>query len=271
MSDPVKRRGFTLVELLVVVGIIAVLIAILLPALGRARASAKTIQCSSNLRQIGQGMIQYSINSQGVLPVGYINWGFAGFTYGDHWANILVRSRVMSAPNAVQQPGFSTASVFMCPNTRDVWNVTGWTKNSRRDAMHFTYWNQSSVAWDTTSSEVEVDGVSVRFSYALNAGNYATAPFATWSSGACPVRRMTRVVHRSSELVMATDGNHFNPWGGTHGFRIGGGRHGTQTGPDADALTNVLYFDGHVDTLRGTEFLNYRTRTTAPIVFTDMQ
>jgi prepilin-type N-terminal cleavage/methylation domain-containing protein/prepilin-type processing-associated H-X9-DG protein len=69
------RAGFTLVELLVVIGIIALLISILLPALSRARETANTVKCASNLRSVGQGMAQYLANNKNTYPAAYIYEG----------------------------------------------------------------------------------------------------------------------------------------------------------------------------------------------------
>src|SRR5437773_2353327 len=65
---PRLGKAFTLIELLVVMAIIAFLAAMLLPALGRARESARGAKCMSNLRQIGVALLLYVSDSRGVIP-----------------------------------------------------------------------------------------------------------------------------------------------------------------------------------------------------------
>ncbi|MEM8872826.1 MAG: prepilin-type N-terminal cleavage/methylation domain-containing protein [Planctomycetota bacterium] len=66
-----SRTAFTLVELLVVIGIIALLLALLLPSLGSARASAKSVNCLSNLKQMAGASLMYANDNGGLLPIAY--------------------------------------------------------------------------------------------------------------------------------------------------------------------------------------------------------
>ena len=75
-----RPPGFTLVELLVVIGIIALLISILMPALSRVREGGNRIKCGANLRTIGQGLLLYANDNRGIYPRTVASSTSAGFT-----------------------------------------------------------------------------------------------------------------------------------------------------------------------------------------------
>ncbi|MCS7033911.1 MAG: DUF1559 domain-containing protein [Phycisphaerae bacterium] len=123
-----RQAAFTLVELLVVIGIIALLVGILLPALGRARESADQVKCAANLKQIGVAIFMYTGQYRGSLPVGLVANGDTypeGGTYqGENhdWATLLMYVMQRKAkgigdsqdPHTIGQAG-NIKEVFICP------------------------------------------------------------------------------------------------------------------------------------------------------------
>lgn len=136
-----KRLAFTLVELLVVIGIIAMLMSILLPFLRKATQAAHETQCMNNLRQLGIGAMMYADANKGIVP--YDGDPRYSNTDGDRnsrslgwwqdpglWINAvpsIINDRAYSdmqldslAPKNIPLPKGRTKSIFICPETGEV-------------------------------------------------------------------------------------------------------------------------------------------------------
>lgn len=117
------QRGFTLIELLVVIAIIALLIGILLPALGAARAEGRAIKCAANLKSVGQAVMIYA-STNSFFPAAYV---YGANTEGGEWK---LNQQLLSNPNPANgyvhwswalfnEGGNLAEGAFTCPQVRN--------------------------------------------------------------------------------------------------------------------------------------------------------
>ncbi|HLL88495.1 MAG TPA: prepilin-type N-terminal cleavage/methylation domain-containing protein [Tepidisphaeraceae bacterium] len=245
------RRGFTLVELLVVIGIIALLISILLPSLQRARSAANTVACLSNLRQIGMGYQLYAADNNQFLPYAYY-WNSDGFFV---WWQGLEKymggqKGYMSYVQKAQTRMFSGNG---CPDyDQKIVDPTSWAGTGYGQAVRYHIMATPQPA--PVTAPLNRNWMGIR--------NHPSA-----SAEGTPPWKMPKVSRKTTRIlngdtynsVMLQAGGNWgdNPWGWTNMAMAGS--YGAPTGGrmrHQKRLDNYLFFDGHAASLTPNEALN---------------
>jgi prepilin-type N-terminal cleavage/methylation domain-containing protein/prepilin-type processing-associated H-X9-DG protein len=269
VSPRARRGGFTLVELLVVIGIIALLIAILLPALGKARAQSLQVACASNLRQMGIAMTLYT-NEWKYLPGCQAFNGSGPFAI---WPTRL-RNAMRSAPSSPGVSGSVSAGgiekAFWCPA-----NQEGFQWQLKYSAPGGAYAGAGESGYSYDQGELLLNVFNVPFSYGYNdwgavqsvnghgQGQMTVDEQLGLGGDILPGGLIHEVkasrVKSASEMIAIAD----NTTDGSWDYNIDPNTPSEWPGKIHRNGSNVLFMDGHVDWFLQKELVNVNASDSA--------